>query len=75
MRPALLALSLAMVPAGAGAGVQTEGPASAMAPASTLSAFGQYAPPKQFTEQVTETFYLPMRDGTLLAVLVARPAV
>jgi predicted acyl esterase len=45
-----------------------------MAPASTASAFGQYAPQKQFAEQVTETFYLPMRDGTRLAVLVARPA-
>lgn len=75
MRPALLALSLAMVPAGAGAGAQTEGPVPAMVPASTPSAFGQYAPPKQFTEQITETFYLPMRDGTRLAVLVARPAV
>ena len=75
MRAALLALSLAMVPAGAGAGAQTEGPAPAMAPASTPSAFGQYAPTRQFIEQVTETFYLPMRDGTRLAVLVARPAI
>ncbi len=36
--------------------------------------FGHYQPAKQFTEQVTSTFYLPMRDGVRLAMRVTRPA-
>lgn len=75
MRPALLALLLATVPAGATARAQTEGPAPALVSAPADSAFGRYAPKAQFTEQVKQSFYLPMRDGTRLAVLVARPAV
>ncbi len=51
------------------------GPAAAqLLTTPTPSSFGHYQPPKQFTEQVTQTLYLPMRDGTRLAVLVARPA-
>ncbi|MBN9733518.1 MULTISPECIES: CocE/NonD family hydrolase [unclassified Pseudonocardia] len=39
------------------------------------SALGSYAPEKQFTERITESFLLPMRDGTRLAVKLDRPAV
>jgi putative CocE/NonD family hydrolase len=48
--------------------------ASAGPTANTAARFGHYAPAKVFTEQVTSTLYLPMRDGVRLAVLVARPA-
>ena len=37
--------------------------------------FGHYAPPAHYAEQVTHTFYLPMRDGTKLAMRVTQPAV
>jgi putative CocE/NonD family hydrolase len=40
----------------------------------SASGFGLYTRPKLYTEQVTNTFYLAMRDGVRLAVLVARPA-
>ena len=44
-------------------------------PTSQLEAgFGQYQPTRSYTDQVTSTFYLPMRDGVRLAVTVARPA-
>ncbi|MDI9975977.1 CocE/NonD family hydrolase [Rhodococcus sp. IEGM 1307] len=36
--------------------------------------FAEYAPTPQFTERTTETFYVPMSDGTKLAVLLHRPA-
>ena len=64
-----LRTGLALVAAlgGAAAGAQ---PVSPAAP----SSFGHYRPAKQFTEQVTSSFYVPMRDGTRLAVFVARPA-
>jgi uncharacterized protein len=38
------------------------------------SGFGTYRPEAQFTERVSESFYLPMRDGTRLAVHIDRPA-
>jgi putative CocE/NonD family hydrolase len=44
------------------------------AAAVTASNFGRYQPVKQFGEQVTQTLYLPMRDGVRLAILIARPA-
>ena len=73
--PALAALALGMLAAGAGAQDRTVVPvAGALAPAPAPSSFGHYQPPKTFTEQVTASFYVPMRDGTKLAVLVARPA-
>ncbi|ANY08891.1 CocE/NonD family hydrolase [Pseudonocardia sp. HH130630-07] len=50
------------------------GPAAAPA-APDGAGFGTYRPEKQFTERVTESFYLPMRDGTRLAVKLDRPAV
>jgi predicted acyl esterase len=37
--------------------------------------FGHYDPQPEFTERVTESFYLPMRDGARLAVRLDRPAV
>lgn len=42
--------------------------------ADVASGFGHYQPSRQFTEQVSGTFYLPMRDGVRLAVRVTRPA-
>ncbi|MBP2370654.1 CocE/NonD family hydrolase [Pseudonocardia parietis] len=43
--------------------------------ASAESSLGSYRPATQFTEHVSESFYLPMRDGTRLAVRLDRPAV
>ncbi|MEN9684033.1 MAG: hypothetical protein RLZZ427_1784 [Pseudomonadota bacterium] len=54
---------------------ETPGDRAAAAPAAAVeSSFGHYQPPRQFTEQVTQSFYVTMRDGTRLGVLVARPA-
>jgi putative CocE/NonD family hydrolase len=61
-----LALSLALGAASAAA----QGPA----PAAVASSFGHYQPARSYNEQVTHSFYVPMRDGTRLAVLVARPS-
>lgn len=72
MRAALAALALSLLAAGAAAQPLA---APALAPAPAPSSFGHYQPPRQFTGQVTQSFYVPMRDGTRLAVLVARPAV
>lgn len=41
----------------------------------TASSLGSYRPDPGFTEQVSESFLLPMRDGTRLAVRLDRPAV
>jgi uncharacterized protein len=41
----------------------------------TGASFGNHTPDPVFTERVTESFYLPMRDGTRLAVRLDRPAV
>lgn len=38
------------------------------------SSFGDYRPAPQFSEHVSSTFYLPMRDGVRLAVRVTQPA-
>ncbi|HEY5724259.1 MAG TPA: CocE/NonD family hydrolase [Allosphingosinicella sp.] len=38
------------------------------------SSFGHYRPAKAYTEQVSSSMYLPMRDGTRLALTIARPA-
>jgi uncharacterized protein len=43
-------------------------------PAAVEASFGDYRPAPEFTERVTETLYLPMRDGTRLAVRLDRPA-
>ncbi len=72
-RAALLAAAL-MLGTAAGGAAHAQ-PASILAPAAAPSSFGYYQPPKQFAQQVTTSFYVPMRDGTRLAVLVARPAV
>jgi len=44
-------------------------------PEAAAASFGDYRPPPEFTEHVTESLYLPMRDGTRLAVRLDRPAV
>ncbi len=36
--------------------------------------FGHYHPAAQFSEQVSSTLYLPMRDGVRLAMRITRPA-
>jgi putative CocE/NonD family hydrolase len=46
----------------------------ALAQAPAAASFGHYAPPEQFSETVTTSLYLPMRDGVRLAVSVTRPA-
>lgn len=71
---AVLALSLSGFGLGAGAAAQRRSPVPTLAPATAPSSFGHYQPAKAFTEQVTTTEYLPLRDGTRVAVLVARPA-
>lgn len=77
MRRAAVALALSLLAAGAAAQpAPAPAPAAAagLIPAAAASSFGHYQPPARFTQQVTQSFYLPMRDGTRLAVLVARPA-
>lgn len=71
MRAAMAALALAMLSAGAAAQPSAE---PTLALAAVPASFGHYQPPRQFTGQVTQSFYVPMRDGTRLAVQVARPA-
>ena len=39
----------------------------------TAAEFGEYEPQARYTEQATETFYLPMNDGTKLGVMLYRP--
>lgn len=48
--------------------------AAAQTATQSPSRFGSYQPAALYTEQVTQSFYLPLRDGTKVAVLVARPA-
>jgi hypothetical protein len=50
-------------------------PGSEPAPPAAEASFGNYRPAPEFTEHISETFYLPMRDGTRLAVRLDRPAV
>ncbi|HWU04014.1 MAG TPA: CocE/NonD family hydrolase, partial [Novosphingobium sp.] len=47
---------------------------AALVPSAAPASFGHYQPPRSFTEQVRSTFYVRVRDGTRLAVTVARPA-
>ncbi len=42
--------------------------------AAQAAAFGQYRPAPLYSETVTTSLYLPMRDGVRLAVSVTRPA-
>ena len=44
------------------------------AKAQVASSFGHYRPAPLYSEQSVSSFYLPMRDGTRLAVSIARPA-
>jgi putative CocE/NonD family hydrolase len=77
MRALLLASVVALAAAGVmtGAGAETPAPVASRLPAIAPSSFGHYQPPKQFTTQVTNSFYVRMRDGTRLGITVARPAV
>jgi putative CocE/NonD family hydrolase len=65
MKPTAIALA-ALLSASALAG-----PVLAQAPA----AFGAYKPQDDYSQQVVTSFYLPMRDGTRIAVSLHRPAV
>src|SRR5690242_3152365 len=47
---------------------------AASATAQFGSTFGAYDPAPQFTEHVSSTLYLPMRDGVRLAMRITRPA-
>lgn len=73
MRAALAALALSSLAAGVAA-QDVQKSAMALSPAPAPSSFGHYQPPEQFSEQVTSSFYVTLRDGTKLGVLVARPA-
>ena len=76
MRSVFLAGAMAL--AGAGSvvgGVAGAQAPSALAPAAAASSFGHYQPPKAYNSQIRQSFYVRMRDGTRLAVTVARPAV
>lgn len=46
-------------------------PAAAAPPAG----FGAYAPKEVYSQQVATSFYLPMRDGTKIAISLHRPAI
>ena len=72
MRAALAALALSLLAAGAAAQQPAEGPS--LLAADVSSSFGHYRPAAAYTEQIRQTFYLPLRDGTRVAVLVTRPA-
>jgi uncharacterized protein len=68
--------TIALMLLGGAAWGQSPTPQAASGPAQASAApssFGHYRPPPLYTEQVTSSFYLPMRDGTRLAVTVARP--
>src|SRR5690348_3776420 len=52
-----------------GATMAVKAEAGAEAPA-----FGHYAPTATYAEQVSSSFYLPMRDGVRIALRVTRPA-
>lgn len=41
---------------------------------STAGEFGEYQPEARYSEQATESFYLPMSDGTKLGVMLYRPS-
>lgn len=71
-RALVLAALLLLLP-GRAAGDEPAAATSVAAP--VPSSFGHYQPPRRFTGQVRSSFYVPMRDGTRIAVLVARPAV
>ena len=72
MRAALAALALSLLAAGAAAQQPAEGPS--LLAADVPSSFGHYRPPAAYTEQIRQTFYLPLRDGTRVAMLLTRPA-
>lgn len=75
MRPALAALALSLLAAGAAAqDTQGSPPPVQLAPAGAESSFGHYRPAPLYTQQVKSSFYITLRDGVKLAVTVARPA-
>ncbi len=42
--------------------------------AAPVASFGSYSPARLFSESVSSSMYLPMRDGVRLAVRISRPA-
>lgn len=72
---ALLTLAAA-APAGAqNADVRGPTPPLRLTRATAPSSFGRYQPAALYTEQVRTSFYLPLRDGTRIAINLFRPAV
>ncbi|MBC2667573.1 CocE/NonD family hydrolase [Novosphingobium piscinae] len=72
-----LAAGLAAALAVAGTGVAGQAvpvPPPTLTPAEVPASFGHYQPPRRYHEQVTHSFYVTLRDGTRVAMLVARPA-
>lgn len=45
-----------------------------LAPSATAAAFGAYHPAPKYDEEVVTSLYLPMRDGTRIAVSLHRPS-
>jgi putative CocE/NonD family hydrolase len=66
----MLALRLVLAGIGIACGAALPGAPAAAA----RDSFGDYHPPAQYTERVTGSLYVPMRDGVRLAVRVSRPA-
>ena len=49
-------------------------PAAPVSPEASARGFGAYKPAQPYAEQIVTSFYLPMRDGTRIAVSLHRPA-
>lgn len=81
VRPVRLGIAVAVTLAAAAVGAalltapHRASPSASGGPPLAEASFGDYRPAPAFTERVTESFYLPMRDGTRLAVRLDRPAV
>ena len=79
-RFALLAFVGAVALGAVNVRAQPPPPAPAFPPAAPVSAqasakgFGAYKPAQPYSEQVVTSFYLPMRDGTRIAISLHRPA-
>lgn len=74
LRPASALLAAFLALAAACSAPQQVASQQAAPPPAPGSSFGHHRPAPQFAERITETFYLPMRDGTRLAVRLDRPA-
>lgn len=69
---ATLLACLTLLPAGSAAWAQAD--PQTLIPAEVSASFGHYRPPAHYTEQMRETRYVRLRDGTRVALTIARPA-